>query len=917
MNKRKILTFITALTMGLTSLSLTPAYVVAEEGNAEVSETGNYLVKKIGDIAFDYSSKYDEPSMYTGDEPNLDDIALRIVTYDNTNEPSILYGIDGFKVGSGLYSDLYTIDTSQVDNTQEGKYLITLKPKADASLKASSPYNTDYDITLKGKGSYKYLTVYDKEKIKDTPLYLRFYTADIEIPCTHAVGIELVGAMASDVRYEIEDETIAQIRDDSNSKYLELEALKPGETTVNVYTSDGRKTSEKVRVVPLITTTQPKIITTTTAPDPNVSTTRRTTTTVVTVDKWWYGYETHSTTTAVRTVPATTSTVIYDYMPTVELDKSPMTVGETRTGRLYNPETKKTEGGSVYSTSDAVSIDYTKGSDTFKITALKAGKASITFSAKGCAFNNYVDLEITGEDVLLPDFAPMVDFDTADMKVGETRDGRFYSPVSNTSTGGSIKASDNVSVKVEKDGSFKVTALKAGLAGLEITDNGCPFVAHVSFNVTDFETTAVPSVTTTTEPEVWRWGTGVDHFDSIKTQPTKTIYNEGEDLDLSGLVINAYHSATKYSNKGRAETVRTDYVWEIEEIKPEYISIQDLSGKTVAADKFSTLKGGNAYIVNFGKDDVVYDMKITGNDNKKIIYDTAGFSFKVYINSPDSKSKFINIDNAEVESFEYSSTGSGFKIKGMDSFSIDMDAHMWAGYSIESGIRKGDIVSGVLYIASDRNYVILGDLEVVKYGGEAGDANADGTLDMADVVMIMQALANPNKYGLGGSAGNHITERGKVLGDMDGDGLTVGDAQKIQMKLLNIKASDDSEKYPFEAEYVRVYATGSYNREPVIEKFDSEEEFLKRFNSNSENSKYNEKWFSEHKLILITLEEGSGSVRHKVTELTADHVAIDRITSEVMTCDWAVWHIYIELDKDAAISDDFRAVITETEDSDA
>ena len=54
MNKRKILTFITALTMGLTSLSLTPAYVVAEEGNAEVSETGNYLVKKIGDIAFDY-----------------------------------------------------------------------------------------------------------------------------------------------------------------------------------------------------------------------------------------------------------------------------------------------------------------------------------------------------------------------------------------------------------------------------------------------------------------------------------------------------------------------------------------------------------------------------------------------------------------------------------------------------------------------------------------------------------------------------------------------------------------------------------------------------------------------------------------------------------------------------------------------
>ena len=58
---------------------------------------------------------------------------------------------------------------------------------------------------------------------------------------------------------------------------------------------------------------------------------------------------------------------------------------------------------------------------------------------------------------------------------------------------------------------------------------------------------------------------------------------------------------------------------------------------------------------------------------------------------------------------------------------------------------------------------------------------------MGDVVIIMQALANPNKYGEDGTAENHLNEQGRVNGDMDGDGLTVGDAQKIQKKLLGLE----------------------------------------------------------------------------------------------------------------------------------
>ena len=67
-----------------------------------------------------------------------------------------------------------------------------------------------------------------------------------------------------------------------------------------------------------------------------------------------------------------------------------------------------------------------------------------------------------------------------------------------------------------------------------------------------------------------------------------------------------------------------------------------------------------------------------------------------------------------------------------------------------------------------------------------GDANCDGQVDMGDAVLIMQALANPNKYGMDGAAEHHLTEQGKLNGDMDGNGLTVDDANAIQVKLLGL-----------------------------------------------------------------------------------------------------------------------------------
>lgn len=76
------------------------------------------------------------------------------------------------------------------------------------------------------------------------------------------------------------------------------------------------------------------------------------------------------------------------------------------------------------------------------------------------------------------------------------------------------------------------------------------------------------------------------------------------------------------------------------------------------------------------------------------------------------------------------------------------------------------------------------ELQVTK----AGDANCDGQVDMADAVLIMQALANPNKYGIGGTTEHAITEQGLVNADVDKTsiGLTSNDALKIQQWLLSI-----------------------------------------------------------------------------------------------------------------------------------
>ncbi len=87
----------------------------------------------------------------------------------------------------------------------------------------------------------------------------------------------------------------------------------------------------------------------------------------------------------------------------------------------------------------------------------------------------------------------------------------------------------------------------------------------------------------------------------------------------------------------------------------------------------------------------------------------------------------------------------------------------------------------------------------------------------------------------------------------------------------------------------------------VIKSVEDFNNYVSEFNNEfaNEREKYDEKYFEEKTLIVLLLEEGSGSITHTVNDLVMSedgklYVYIDRNVPEVGTCDMAYWHIFIE-----------------------
>ncbi len=127
----------------------------------------------------------------------------------------------------------------------------------------------------------------------------------------------------------------------------------------------------------------------------------------------------------------------------------------------------------------------------------------------------------------------------------------------------------------------------------------------------------------------------------------------------------------------------------------------------------------------------------------------------------------------------------------------------------------------------------------------------------------------------------------------------------------------------FNAQYIRTNSMAEISHYPLIAVIKSQEELNAYYKSNKDTfnlerrsnpssdstigfldacDKYNQDYFKDNALVLIAIEEGSGSIRHNVDNIYVDtkgkfYADITTQTPEVGTCDMAQWHIIIEIKK--------------------
>ena len=186
-----------------------------------------------------------------------------------------------------------------------------------------------------------------------------------------------------------------------------------------------------------------------------------------------------------------------------------------------------------------------------------------------------------------------------------------------------------------------------------------------------------------------------------------------------------------------------------------------------------------------------------------------------------------------------------------------------------------------------------------------GDTNGDGNFGIADLVTLQKWLL----------AGSETKLSDKKAADLcKDDVIDAFDLIAMRKMLIDVHNLNNTKKYAIEFQCLRNHKTffGSSNPSPtMITNTDDLHSYLNSGYYGDALDKYDDNWFSNHKLMVISLGESSGSIRHEVTDLTSDYVTIKRIVPEIMTCDMAAWDILIELDKTATISDNFKVNLTE------
>ncbi len=266
-----------------------------------------------------------------------------------------------------------------------------------------------------------------------------------------------------------------------------------------------------------------------------------------------------------------------------------------------------------------------------------------------------------------------------------------------------------------------------------------------------------------------------------------------------------------------------------------------------------------------------------------------------------------------------------YKIDGDNYFRLRDLAMLLNGSDRQFAVDYDDETKSVSIRSGEPYKAVGGELSgtAAEYGSAIPTNNA---------IRIDGETVTPTVYKIDGDNYFRLRDLGRALDFYVG----YNDEMKT-VSLSGAKRYDyasDPDGVPFAAQYIRTNGYHDGAKYPVVTLLDSADALRRYYEeysglydlSHKETvysdttvgfadaiGGYDEAWFETHQLLIVLLEEGSGSVRHEVTKLTAGAapaVEIDRLVPEVGTADMAEWHILIETPKVFSDEDAFTVRFT-------
>ena len=412
-------------------------------------------------------------------------------------------------------------------------------------------------------------------------------------------------------------------------------------------------------------------------------------------------------------------------------------------------------------------------------------------------WETYEAEKVYASNIAIDMYEPTVDYEHSAISVGEKRKIYFHHPnYKERLTLSTVETNDCVTYDyVEGDDYITVEGVKEGIASITIEAEECQLPAKIILDIVPADADIIKKLDATDAKILYKKGESLD----ISGIQAKVLHPDGkeemislESLDLSEITILSvsdsywkYKSGQEVFNDHLYYQLYGENYWDFQR------EIQEKYNVTYAYDddyeNFPSYHEGR-YVVYLGKKNkncIELDGKKYYLDRNFRYAEDPHAGYIVYVDDEETPERMVQIKSSKVTNALYRTEG-GIEIEGLEEKLYIDDKQTDYKYWNLPHLYKGKLISGIMYF-DENNKLINGELKIDKEKYEKYDANCDDEISMADAVLIMQALANPDKYGENGTHENHITAQGIKNADNDGDGMTNADALAIQKRLLNLK----------------------------------------------------------------------------------------------------------------------------------